>query len=106
VQVENGQPDGAEGTPAERVIQELTVLDSAGRLQLPKEFLEEYQIKGRVQLERTPEGILIRPVVQTETHSAEAMVTEMDRTRKPGKLRKLYNDLFNQHKSGEKTHVR
>jgi ABC-type lipoprotein export system ATPase subunit len=106
VQAENGLPDGAEGAAAERVFRELTVLDSAGRLQLPKEFLEEYQINGRVQLERTPEGILIRTVVQTETRSAEALVTEMDRTRKPGKLHKLFNDLFSKRKPGEKTHAR
>ena len=98
--------EGAESSPAERVIQELTVLDSAGRLQVPKEFLEEYQIKGRVQLERTPEGILIRPVIQPETRSAEALVTEMDRARKPGRLHKLFNELFSQRKPGEKPHAR
>jgi len=106
VQTRGLPADGAESAPAERVIQELTVLDSAGRLQLPKEFLEEYQIKGRVQLERVPDGILIRPVVQTETRSAEIMVTEIDRARKHGKLHKLFNDLFSQRKPGEKTHAR
>jgi putative ABC transport system ATP-binding protein len=103
---DNGLADGAEGAPAERQIQELTVLDSAGRLQLPKEFLEEYHIQGRVQLERSPEGILIRPVAQTETRSAESLVTEMDRTRKPGRLHRLFNNIFNPHKPGEKTHAR
>jgi putative ABC transport system ATP-binding protein len=42
--------------------EELVVLDSAGRLQVPRDYLEEYDIGGRVRLERTPGGILIRPV--------------------------------------------
>lgn len=39
---------------------ELAVLDSAGRLQLPREYLEEFGIKRRVTIETTAEGILIR----------------------------------------------
>ena len=42
--------------------EELVVLDSAGRLQVPREYLKEYDIGDRVRLERTPEGILIRSV--------------------------------------------
>jgi len=41
--------------------EELVVLDSAGRLQVPRDYLEEYSIGDRARLERTPEGILIRP---------------------------------------------
>ena len=40
---------------------ELAVLDSAGRLQIPREYLEQLHIKRRVQLEMTDDGILIRP---------------------------------------------
>lgn len=40
---------------------ELAVLDSAGRLQIPREYLEQFHIKRRVQMEMTNEGILIRP---------------------------------------------
>jgi ABC-type lipoprotein export system ATPase subunit/bifunctional DNA-binding transcriptional regulator/antitoxin component of YhaV-PrlF toxin-antitoxin module len=44
------------------VLEELTVIDSAGRLQLPKEYVERLKIKGRVRLELTEDGgILIRP---------------------------------------------
>jgi putative ABC transport system ATP-binding protein len=39
---------------------ELLVLDSAGRLQIPREHLERYKIQRRVQLEETRRGILIR----------------------------------------------
>jgi ABC-type lipoprotein export system ATPase subunit/bifunctional DNA-binding transcriptional regulator/antitoxin component of YhaV-PrlF toxin-antitoxin module len=39
---------------------ELGVLDSAGRVQLPREYLEQFDIKRRVLIETTREGILIR----------------------------------------------
>jgi putative ABC transport system ATP-binding protein len=39
---------------------EMLVLDSAGRLQIPREHLERYKIRRRVQLEETRRGILIR----------------------------------------------
>ena len=39
---------------------ELAVLDSAGRVQLPREYLEEFGIKRRVIIETTDVGILIR----------------------------------------------
>jgi ABC-type lipoprotein export system ATPase subunit len=39
---------------------ELAVLDSVGRLQLPREYLEEFDIKRRVLIETTEQGILIR----------------------------------------------
>jgi putative ABC transport system ATP-binding protein len=39
---------------------ELAVLDAAGRLQIPREYLEEFGIKRRVLIETTAEGILIR----------------------------------------------
>ncbi len=57
-------PNGAgqEETPQqEDIYHELVVLDSAGRLQVPKEYLEMFAIRGRAQLEVTEEGILIRP---------------------------------------------
>jgi putative ABC transport system ATP-binding protein len=40
---------------------ELAILDSAGRLQIPREYLEQFKINHRVQIETTDEGILIRP---------------------------------------------
>ncbi len=40
---------------------ELAVVDAAGRLQLPREYLEQFNIRRRVQVELTSEGILIRP---------------------------------------------
>jgi ABC-type glutathione transport system ATPase component len=42
--------------------EELIVLDSAGRLQIPKAQREELNIRRRVKLEVVPGGILIKPV--------------------------------------------
>src|SRR6185503_5655213 len=38
---------------------ELGVLDGAGRVQIPREYLEQFEIKRRVLIEATDEGILI-----------------------------------------------
>jgi ABC-type lipoprotein export system ATPase subunit/bifunctional DNA-binding transcriptional regulator/antitoxin component of YhaV-PrlF toxin-antitoxin module len=40
---------------------ELAVVDAAGRLQIPREYLEQFNIRRRVQVELTNDGILIRP---------------------------------------------
>lgn len=42
--------------------EELVVLDRAGRVHVPQEYLEQYAIKGRARLELTEDGILIRAV--------------------------------------------
>ena len=41
--------------------EELVILDSAGRLQLPRDYLDHFHIKRRVRLEISEGGILIRP---------------------------------------------
>ncbi|MCB8942753.1 MAG: ATP-binding cassette domain-containing protein [Ardenticatenaceae bacterium] len=46
--------------------EELIVLDSAGRLQIPKAQREELNIRRRVTLEVVPEGILIKPANSEE----------------------------------------
>jgi putative ABC transport system ATP-binding protein len=50
----------------EHTFEELVMLDSAGRLQVPKEVRERYGIGDRVQMEETPDGLLLRPVVGVE----------------------------------------
>jgi bifunctional DNA-binding transcriptional regulator/antitoxin component of YhaV-PrlF toxin-antitoxin module len=44
------------------VLEELIMLDSAGRLQLPIDIREQYGIGDRVRLEETPDGLILRPV--------------------------------------------
>jgi len=48
--------------PAQTAYEEYVVLDAAGRLQVPRHYLEEWGIGSRARLELVEEGILIRPV--------------------------------------------
>jgi putative ABC transport system ATP-binding protein len=41
--------------------EELVILDAAGRLQLPRDYLDHFHIKRRVRIEVNDDGILIRP---------------------------------------------
>ncbi len=50
---------------------EWVVLDSAGRLQVPQDYLQRFNIQRRAELELTDRGILIRPV----THPDETVAT-------------------------------
>lgn len=52
----------------EEHFEELTVLDSAGRLQLPKSYREALQIDTRVRMEMVDDTIIIRPVPPDEQH--------------------------------------
>ncbi len=60
-------------TAEEHHLVELLVLDSAGRLQIPREHLERYKIQRRVRLEETRRGILIRRP-EHETGASEAAI--------------------------------
>jgi ABC-type lipoprotein export system ATPase subunit/bifunctional DNA-binding transcriptional regulator/antitoxin component of YhaV-PrlF toxin-antitoxin module len=66
------------------VFHEMVVLDSAGRLQIPKDYLEHFKIKRRAQLEMTEAGILVRPVEQgaqtAETEGAQVQGPAAQRT--------------------------
>jgi ABC-type lipoprotein export system ATPase subunit len=53
---------------------ELAVVDGAGRLQLPREYLEQFNIHRRVQVELTEAGILIRPP-ESEHHGHDPVVS-------------------------------
>jgi len=89
------QVNGTEGSSeagAEPVLEdhfeELVVLDSAGRLQVPKEFLEQFAIKGRAILDVTDEGILIRAASEErdapELAAQERARDERKRTQREG----------------------
>ncbi len=54
------QTDGAPA-PQHQLV-EYTVLDPAGRLQVPEEYRDRYGIGRRVTLETTTEGIMIKPI--------------------------------------------
>jgi ABC-type methionine transport system ATPase subunit len=79
-----------EAEHVEKAFQELAVLDSAGRLQIPKDYLEKFEINGRAQLELTEDGILVRAAPQAApTQNAEELVTEMIQTKKVPRFQKL-----------------
>ena len=56
--------------PVEPELEEVTLLDAAGRLQIPAEYLEQYAIQRRVHLETREDGILIRPARAERTEQA------------------------------------
>ena len=94
----DGADQDAEQTPeeaAQKYIYEVTVLDSAGRLQVPKEFLEKFNIKGRAKLELTDGGILVRSFGEgVATQSAEDLVSEPGAARRSRTLRHFVNQLI------------
>jgi hypothetical protein len=61
----------------EDIFEELVVLDSAGRLQVPKEYLEFFDIRFRALLDLTEEGILIRPAPQSESQQAGTAAADL-----------------------------
>jgi ABC-type lipoprotein export system ATPase subunit/bifunctional DNA-binding transcriptional regulator/antitoxin component of YhaV-PrlF toxin-antitoxin module len=52
-------------------LEEVAVLDSAGRLQIPREYLRQFNIHRRVRIEVTDEGILIRPSEHDEAQKVQ-----------------------------------
>jgi ABC-type lipoprotein export system ATPase subunit/bifunctional DNA-binding transcriptional regulator/antitoxin component of YhaV-PrlF toxin-antitoxin module len=63
------------------LFEELTVLDSAGRLQIPKDYLKKFNMRSRVKLEITEKGILIIPAgAENITSSTEEIVDQIVKT--------------------------
>jgi putative ABC transport system ATP-binding protein len=74
----NGAVEGEDNVEEEDDFHELVVLDSAGRLRVPKEYLEQFGIRGRVMLDLVEEGILIQPVPDSvQVQAAEQYVGEL-----------------------------
>jgi putative ABC transport system ATP-binding protein len=78
---------------------ELGVVDAAGRLQLPREYLEQFNIKRRVSLEITATGILIRKP-EGEAHNStggsssnEQAVAEAETLQVTSRLSKAWMSL-------------
>ncbi len=63
----------AEAGPAEQHFVEYTVLDPAGRLQVPEEFRDRYGIGRRATLEALEDGIIIR-AIPGERQAVKALV--------------------------------
>jgi putative ABC transport system ATP-binding protein len=82
--VESPNGDGTEETTTTETqmhFEELVVVDRAGRLHIPAEYLEQFSIKGRATLEVTENGILIRPTTQDRV---EVEVAQKQQNQTPG----------------------
>ena len=62
------------GAAWEDHFEELIVLDSAGRLQIPKSYREQLAISNRVEMEVTDRGLLIRPAQNLEETSSQSEI--------------------------------
>ena len=73
--VRRRKPGSTEEHPEQQEhLEELTVLDSVGRLQIPQALREQLAIQNRVQLEVTEDGLLIKPAQNLEETSSQAEV--------------------------------
>ncbi len=80
----------------EEIFEELTVVDSVGRLQIPKEYLAQYGIKGRARIEMTEEGILVLPADHVDlehVQDAEALATGFEEAKASRGLSGFLNRL-------------
>jgi ABC-type lipoprotein export system ATPase subunit/bifunctional DNA-binding transcriptional regulator/antitoxin component of YhaV-PrlF toxin-antitoxin module len=81
----------------EEIFEELTVVDSAGRLQIPKDYLQSFGIKGRARLEITEEGILVLPAAHADmehVQDAELLATGFEEAKKARGISGLVNRLM------------
>ena len=77
----------------EEHFEELMVLDSAGRLQVPKSYREMLQIDRRVRMELIEDGLVIRPVPPDEQHQLPPEVlalAEETEEKEHGRLQNLF----------------
>jgi putative ABC transport system ATP-binding protein len=98
-------PSGEEESPyaAEITYHEYVVLDMAGRLQIPKDYLEEFGIGDRAHVERVEEGILIRPIAGREADASaepglEDRVAQLFSDEKPPEKNNLIDRLLKRRK--------
>ena len=71
------ETDAADEVGETPVFEELVVVDSAGRLQVPKEYLQQLDIKGRVRMELREDEIAIRPAQSdAKEHEAERLASD------------------------------
>ncbi len=104
----NGDAASNGDAPAEQQptheYEELVVVDRAGRLHIPKEYLEQFDIRGRAQLEVTEDGILIRSTKQDRVEQEIARKTSVDTaTQQAASVRGLFGrfSLKRNKKQGE-----
>jgi ABC-type lipoprotein export system ATPase subunit/bifunctional DNA-binding transcriptional regulator/antitoxin component of YhaV-PrlF toxin-antitoxin module len=90
---ESQEPGSVHEAHGEHVFEELMMLDSAGRLQVPKEVRERYGIGDRVRMEETADGLLLRPVEGAETQVRRLAAPDEPPPRKVGRLGRVVNRI-------------
>ena len=68
---ESVRSDSPSSNPDETELIEMAVLDSAGRVQLPREYLSAHGMRRRVRLELMEEGIMVRPTGEAAHQAAQ-----------------------------------
>ncbi|MFO7916464.1 MAG: ABC transporter ATP-binding protein [Anaerolineae bacterium] len=69
----DGEGEGEEEVVEEEVsYHDYVVVDYAGRLQIPRQYLEELGISDRAEVELAEDGVLVKPVTGLEEESAQA----------------------------------
>lgn len=69
--------------------EELTVLDASGRLQIPLEYRQHFEMRGRVRLELAEDGILVKPAPESDyAEESERLVEQLEAV-KAGRLQRL-----------------
>ena len=82
----------AAGDPPEqkKTFEELAVLDSSGRLQLPEAYREALNIRRRVRLELGEDAVLVRPAgEESGLPTVESLVDAMERAKETNMINKL-----------------
>jgi hypothetical protein len=93
------QPEESESGGGEEVYHEYVVLDSAGRLQVPREYLEQLGIGNRVTLDLMEEGIVIRPVAGREAVSP--LLASLDDEEPPPPRRRRLRGWWSRRREGK-----
>jgi putative ABC transport system ATP-binding protein len=70
---------------------ELTVVDSVGRLQIPKDIREQFKIKDRVRLEAMDGGVFIWPVQGEQKETVEDMVDRLEQGKRSRGLQSFFH---------------
>ena len=87
---------------------ELAVLDSVGRLQIPREYLEQFDINRRVLIETVDDGILIRkpdgeaPSGEQVVSSEEQVEVKNDALQSSSKVSQILKRVMTAVKKGAK----
>ncbi len=71
-EAEIGEEEAVETVEEEVSYHDYVVVDYAGRLQIPRQYLEELGISDRAEVELAEDGVLVKPVTGLEEESAQA----------------------------------